>query len=290
MMRDFRKMKTVLAILFLTILPLYVYSGDKTYEYYQQPGTKENYKICHVFDAGKNQTVWLDRVESNFSGDAKLAWQARCICDHTFIPYRENGCSAFDFNLGKSRDGCTCGKKSKSNINTFRFEDYKDKAIFLSSAIEYNPYEDGKKYDKSIVILYPFRANIDIDNDSNKKKVKIETVWIYDHDESLKTTSTLEIQFCGDGETQAHEGEKCDDGQNNGKVGFCNSLCSGYVPKQTTSASAEKQHYIDHETRIALLIGNADYKYGGKLANPVNDVKALESVLKKRFGISNHTS
>ena len=35
------------------------------------------------------------------------------------------------------------------------------------------------------------------------------------------------------------------------------------------------------EKRLALIIGNADYTYGGSLPNPVNDVRAMEDMLKK---------
>jgi hypothetical protein len=35
------------------------------------------------------------------------------------------------------------------------------------------------------------------------------------------------------------------------------------------------------EKRLALIIGNADYVYGGFLSNPVNDVRAMEDILKK---------
>jgi len=34
------------------------------------------------------------------------------------------------------------------------------------------------------------------------------------------------------------------------------------------------------EKRLALVIGNSDYQYGGELANPVNDARSMEQVLK----------
>lgn len=37
--------------------------------------------------------------------------------------------------------------------------------------------------------------------------------------------------FCGDGNTDTANGETCDDAENNGNYGFCNSSCSGYMPK-----------------------------------------------------------
>jgi hypothetical protein len=39
--------------------------------------------------------------------------------------------------------------------------------------------------------------------------------------------------------------------------------------------------YYQKEKRLALIIGNSDYIYGGSLANPVNDAKAMANVLKK---------
>ena len=34
------------------------------------------------------------------------------------------------------------------------------------------------------------------------------------------------------------------------------------------------------EKRLALVIGNSDYQYGGKLDNPVNDARSMDQVLK----------
>jgi tetratricopeptide (TPR) repeat protein len=39
--------------------------------------------------------------------------------------------------------------------------------------------------------------------------------------------------------------------------------------------------YADEGNRLALLIGNSNYKYAGKLDNPINDVRAIEKVLKQ---------
>jgi hypothetical protein len=39
--------------------------------------------------------------------------------------------------------------------------------------------------------------------------------------------------------------------------------------------------YYQKEKRLALIIGNSDYIYGGSLTNPVNDAKAMATVLKK---------
>jgi hypothetical protein len=39
--------------------------------------------------------------------------------------------------------------------------------------------------------------------------------------------------------------------------------------------------YYQKEKRLALIIGNSDYIYGGSLTNPVNDARAMADVLKK---------
>jgi tetratricopeptide (TPR) repeat protein len=39
--------------------------------------------------------------------------------------------------------------------------------------------------------------------------------------------------------------------------------------------------YANQESRLALLIGNSNYKYAGKLDNPINDVRAIKRVLEK---------
>jgi hypothetical protein len=39
--------------------------------------------------------------------------------------------------------------------------------------------------------------------------------------------------------------------------------------------------YYQKEKRLALIIGNSDYIYGGSLTNPVNDARAMANVLKK---------
>jgi hypothetical protein len=41
----------------------------------------------------------------------------------------------------------------------------------------------------------------------------------------------------------------------------------------------ETPEIIPQERRLALLIGNSNYQYGGKLPNPVNDVRAMKKVL-----------
>ncbi|MDM8537700.1 caspase family protein, partial [Desulfobacterales bacterium HSG17] len=38
---------------------------------------------------------------------------------------------------------------------------------------------------------------------------------------------------------------------------------------------------IDSNKRLALVIGNANYVYGGKLSNPVNDARSIESTLRR---------
>jgi hypothetical protein len=38
---------------------------------------------------------------------------------------------------------------------------------------------------------------------------------------------------------------------------------------------------VVRKTRVALVIGNADYKYGGRLANPVNDASDLANILRR---------
>ena len=43
------------------------------------------------------------------------------------------------------------------------------------------------------------------------------------------------------------------------------------------------------ETRLALIIGNADYRHTNKLDNPVNDAKLIAATLKKQqFDVSEH--
>jgi tetratricopeptide (TPR) repeat protein len=39
--------------------------------------------------------------------------------------------------------------------------------------------------------------------------------------------------------------------------------------------------YAEQESRLALLIGNSNYKYSGKLPNPINDVRAIKIVLEQ---------
>ena len=46
-------------------------------------------------------------------------------------------------------------------------------------------------------------------------------------------------------------------------------------------ADAIRNIYYQNEKRLALLIGNSDYIYGGTLSNPVNDVRAMAEALQK---------
>ena len=39
--------------------------------------------------------------------------------------------------------------------------------------------------------------------------------------------------------------------------------------------------YAEQESRLALLIGNSNYNYAGKLDNPINDVRAIKGVLEQ---------
>ena len=39
--------------------------------------------------------------------------------------------------------------------------------------------------------------------------------------------------------------------------------------------------YAEQESRLALLIGNSNYQFSGKLDNPINDVRAIAKVLKQ---------
>ena len=39
--------------------------------------------------------------------------------------------------------------------------------------------------------------------------------------------------------------------------------------------------YAEQESRLALLIGNSNYQFSGKLNNPINDVRAIEKILKQ---------
>jgi tetratricopeptide (TPR) repeat protein len=39
--------------------------------------------------------------------------------------------------------------------------------------------------------------------------------------------------------------------------------------------------YAEQESRLALLIGNSNYQYAGKLDNPINDVRAIKRVLEQ---------
>ena len=40
------------------------------------------------------------------------------------------------------------------------------------------------------------------------------------------------------------------------------------------------------EKRLALVIGNNDYKHGGSLYNCVNDAKAIERILSEKYSIN----
>jgi len=47
------------------------------------------------------------------------------------------------------------------------------------------------------------------------------------------------------------------------------------------TVSGTRKIYYQGEKRLALLIGNSDYIYGGSLSNPVNDVRAMAEALKE---------
>ena len=51
----------------------------------------------------------------------------------------------------------------------------------------------------------------------------------------------------------------------------------------TRRVQCEARHIGPRKTRVALVIGNADYRYGGGLANPVNEATDFADVL-RQFG------
>ncbi len=287
-----------IAIIYNLIMCSFCYSGSVNYQpYLSEMDVEQGFRFCHSFYPSEkdSEVFYLDEINTEFVGDKHIAfdWQARCICDEKFRDekLRSTPCKAYNFDTGKSFEGCTCGYSSDSEINTFTFDNFPSSAVYLSNLPKDNPNDQfDMYYDKTVVVIYAFTVDpnsiADINNlpiASAKSTFKFKSPNRSKLSKKMEKSSAV-FHFCGDGETQSNEGEKCDDGKNNGKVGFCNSVCSGYISKQTIVESAEKPYGKIRETRIALLVGNADYKHGGQLANPVNDVKALESVLKNDCG------
>lgn len=60
---------------------------------------------------------------------------------------------------------------------------------------------------------------------------------------------------------------------------FCGNDFPWRYPKVQEKSIPKKAE--PNERRLALVIGCADYEYGGKLANPINDVQSIQSVLKE---------
>jgi hypothetical protein len=240
--------KTSVCLFSLTLLwSLFFYisvnASDKTFQpYYISNINSANVPLglCAAFWAGNSDTpttVWLTGVTGNFKNrnpskenTAQLTYQAICLCDSKFKSYRDTPCKAL------TSPNCKCGDSNNDIVHSYKPE---NGAYFLTSE-DYTD-SDGKifrasEWDQTVVVVYPYTAfpEPSLKNAQKNSDVTTETDWHYTNtlkaEGSITTKVTKPLQFCGDGSVQKDKNEKCDDGDDNGKNGFCNCDCSGKIP------------------------------------------------------------
>ena len=72
-----------------------------------------------------------------------------------------------------------------------------------------------------------------------------------------------------------------EEGYNEIRIEASNDLGTLFSEPRVINYYVQKIDRIYREKRIALVIGNADYKQGNTLSNPVNDAKAFSAALKE---------
>jgi len=280
--------------IFMLILFLYssAFSTTETYNPFYIKEMGHTYApMCHALWAGNqgdNTTFWIEKVigEWHESNTAKLEWQAICLCDPSFKEYRNSSCNAYDFKTGKIFKGCQCVRvnKEKEEYTTPTIPD-----IFMTNK---KYYKDGicyepEKFDMTLVVIYLYSVfpEPSLKNAQKNSNVTVETTWNYSQERghfSVKSKSTKSFEFCGDGKIQSDEGEKCDDGINNGKSGYCNCLCNDYLSTDKIELLSGDNIQGRIESQSKKLTVTTSY---GEVSVSVPDIKKVEKNDTKNFSI-----
>lgn len=203
----------------------HVYSADRV-RYVENLKNYEDFQ-CHIF---RNKTpdnpLWLTTPYGKFDSTDNIEIIAlkMCMCNNEFT-YFKISCKAF------TSPHCQC-------INFGKVDNYKHKFKNMNGVFmgKWKDPETGKEkiYQSSFVVGFSYRlssdAKIMYKNPVVSTNVDWEWKWEKRHQffqtEHTVSNRQIEYKFCGDGKIQTEEGEKCDDGLNNGKIGYCNSECS----------------------------------------------------------------
>lgn len=216
-------------------------------EKYLEDVTSESntFMRCSQFSLG-DRSLWLDKVNVNLEGEAKVLWWNVCVCSNEFREYRHglaedgtsNICKAYEFDRN-NEDVCVCEDFGGSGFDgrlkdaefSFKSTKSKKKGIFISAE------EQNREHDKTIVVLVYYKVFDSLESAIKKPQVITTTGyhWTSNYEENDKEVTVDKTVsnyfFCGDNMIQS-EYEKCDDGANNGTEGFCDNNCQKRIPSK----------------------------------------------------------
>lgn len=202
-------------------------------KYLDNVTSEQNYmKRCtgHYLRSGSEI---IEKTEVAYKGTAEVDWQAICVCDERFKKYRNdvnidpenNYCKATVLN----GDICKCySEANKKHV------ELNHGALAISSEPKYNPNpKDNKNYDRTIVVVTQFKPFPSLKDAQKNPTVKTKVKFIGKDINCKKFvdegSTTTHLTFCGDGVVQVDNGEKCDEGLNNGNPWHCDCECKGTV-------------------------------------------------------------
>lgn len=230
-----KKLYCLTSIIFLATIVLYSNVSADRYKYLNKNKFPMDKNTCYsdfdTFWLGEARETWLDDVTIEFDHDntASLCENILYICSEKFtVAYNKHiDDPEFDFDIYSYLRFCDKVATTEDNKLTYTFDGKPDKGYL---------WLNQKSQNLSVVARSSF--NMTQYYNIKNPEVKVKFFWNYIRSSGSKGEKVREtrsfFEACGDGRIQKDKNEKCDDGINNGKPGYCDCNC-----KETKSKNSE---------------------------------------------------